>query len=277
VNLYRPFTSQVKAIRQVPILSDSSIDTFKSQAFEPALPAILPHGCFKEYQAIHHWFKLPSPGKWMVNEPYLRPYRDTMVPLEFTKPDGSFQRLHAPLSLFLEYCASPSFFEAFGRLYLAQVQLLDLPAELGANFPIPIHVNQAGKGDVYDTNIWIGAAPTYTPLHRDPNPNLFMQLAGSKTVRLFRPEVGTQIFQDVKTRVGGCKSATFRGEEMMQGEERKLLEDMVWTDNNVASKGQEARLESGDAIFIPMGWWHSIRGVGNGITGSVGDNVPFLV
>src|SRR5438045_2944441 len=138
----RPFNSQVKVIRQVHVLEDSSIDTFNLQAFKPALPASIPHGCFKEYQAIRHWFKPLSPETWAMNEPCLRPYGETMVPLELTKPDGSFQRFRAPLSLFLEYCASPSSFETFGRLYLAQAQLLALPAELGANFPIPLHVSQ---------------------------------------------------------------------------------------------------------------------------------------
>src|SRR6266516_2891177 len=144
VNLYRPFTSQVKAIRQVLVLDDSSIDTFKLQAFKPALPVIFPHGYFKEYQAIQHWFELLSPGMWAMNEPYLKPYGETMIPLELTKPDKSFQRFHAPLSLFLKYCASPSYFETFGRFYLAQAQLLNLPAELSADFPIPPYVSQAG-------------------------------------------------------------------------------------------------------------------------------------
>jgi hypothetical protein len=33
----------------------------------------------------------------------------------------------------------------------------------------------------------IGHPPTYTPLHRDPNPNIFVQLAGEKVVRLLAP------------------------------------------------------------------------------------------
>jgi len=27
-------------------------------------------------------------------------------------------------------------------------------------------------------------------------------------------------------------------------------------------------LEAGDGMFIPKGWWHSVKGVGKGIIGS---------
>jgi hypothetical protein len=131
----------------------------------------------------------------------------------------------------------------------------------------------AGRGDIYDTNLWIGLAPTYTPLHRDPNPNLFVQLAGTKIVRLFEPVVGADIFKRVQKEAGANASAVFRGDEMMKGQERELLENEVWGDKpceNTANRavGYEVQLGRGDGLFIPNGWWHSIKGVGEGITGS---------
>jgi ribosomal protein L16 Arg81 hydroxylase len=62
---------------------------------------------------------------------------------------------------------------------------------------------------------------------------------------------------------------------MMQGQERILLEQAVWDDadsdgtNNVQDEGYEAHLEAGDGLFIPKGWWHSIKGIGEGVTASV--------
>lgn len=103
------------------------------------------------------------------------------------------------------------------RIYLAQASLSDLPSELRNDVPTPEVVLQSGKGDIYDTSIWLGAAPTYTPLHRDPNPNLFVQLAGRKQVRLFRPEVGHGIFAHVQQTIGGDANAIMRGPEMMEG------------------------------------------------------------
>jgi hypothetical protein len=129
---------------------------------------------------------------------------------------------------------------------------------------------KAGKGDVYETSIWLGQAPTYTPLHRDPNPNLFVQLAGKKTVRLFPPKVGSAIFALVQERIGGSGNAVMRGEEMMMGAERAVLEEVVWGGESVyAREAWQAELRAGDGLFIPKGWWHSIKGVGEGMTGSV--------
>ena len=158
------------------------------------------------------------------------------------------------------------------RIYLAQASLSDLPDQLRSDVPTPDLVLKAGKGDIYDTSIWIGAAPTYTPLHRDPNPNLFVQLAGKKRVRMFAPEVGRAVFAHVQQTIGASGSATMRGAEMMEGEERRALEEAVWDDEAEApwrEEGLECEVDAGDGLFIPKGWWHSIKGVGEGMTGSV--------
>jgi hypothetical protein len=156
------------------------------------------------------------------------------------------------------------------HVYLAQATLSDLPETLISDVPTPDIVREAGKGDVYDSSLWLGRAPTYTPLHRDPNPNLFVQLAGKKVVRLFRPEVGHGIFARVQEQIGGTASATMRGEEMMAGPEQKVLEQEVWgTGTSAMRECWEAELDSGDGLFIPKGYWHSVKGVGEGMNGSV--------
>jgi ribosomal protein L16 Arg81 hydroxylase len=57
-----------------------------------------------------------------------------------------------------------------------------------------------------------------------------------------------------------------RGEEMMVGEERNRLQDAVWNDkeiDGVPASGVEARLESGDGLYIPLGWWHAVESTGS--------------
>lgn len=129
-------------------------------------------------------------------------------------------------------------------------------------------VKAAGKGDIYDANIWVGQPPTYTPLHRDPNPNLFVQLASSKRVRLYEPSIGAGIFRDVQRSIGQHSQANLRGEEMMDGPERTALDEAVWG-CSATSAGFEAVVNPGEALFIPKGWWHSIKSVGTGVTASV--------
>lgn len=158
------------------------------------------------------------------------------------------------------------------KMYLAQAPLSDLPKALQYHLPTPAHVLQAGKGDIYGTSVWLGEAPTYTPLHRDPNPNIFVQLAGTKRVRMFNPDVGHFIFASVQRAIGGTANATMRGAEMMEGAERTVLEEAVWgtsMEELIRAEGWECEVNAGDGLFIPKGWWHSLKGVGEGMTGSV--------
>ncbi|KAF2661352.1 Clavaminate synthase-like protein [Lophiostoma macrostomum CBS 122681] len=155
-----------------------------------------------------------------------------------------------------------------GSLYLAQCPLEDLPAEMRADVPQPDMIKQLGRGDIYGSSLWMGRPPTTTPLHRDPNPNLFVQLAGRKVIRLLKPDHGKKVYDKV---TAGSGSANMRGEEMMVGEENDRLESAVWEDQSEHStvKVWEATMESGDGLFIPVGWWHAVRGVGEGVNASV--------
>ncbi|KAI0453876.1 Clavaminate synthase-like protein [Xylaria acuta] len=151
------------------------------------------------------------------------------------------------------------------QLYIAQSDIRSLPPALAEDLPVPEIVKHAGKGDIYSSSIWLGLQPTYTPLHRDPNPNLFCQLAGSKHVRLMRPWVGQSVFRGIRRLLGAPGSSRLRGPEMMDGPELDGLHRAVWVDDrdNTASEIWEAVLDPGDALFIPQGWWHSVRSVGN--------------
>ena len=289
----------------VPVLPDNSLETFRRQAFDHAVPALLPRKSFRQLPATHKWFEKRS-DRLYLNRSYLSRFGATMVPLEMSNND-QFSRTEQSLSFFLECVnASSSTFKAYpkryfsayvpnaravkrtaesndffsastltaptARIYLAQAPIPDLPQLLRDDLPTPELVLKAGKGDIYDSSIWLGEAPTYTPLHRDPNPNLFVQLAGKKVVRLFRPDVGDATFAKVQEATDGSASATMRGQEMMEGAEKHALEQEVWNikdSSEFRSAVWEVELSTGDGLFIPKGWWHSIKGVGEGMTGSV--------
>jgi Cupin-like domain len=183
-----------------------------------------------------------------------------------TPTGGTFHRFSAPLALFLEACAASSSLQP--RLYIAQAQIADLPRQLQDDLPTPTLIKAAGKGDVYDANIWVGLPPTYTPLHRDPNPNLFVQLASSKRVRLYEPSIGAGIFRDVQRSIGQSVQINLRGEEMMEGPEQSALHEAIWG-SSAAGAGFEAVVNPGEALFIPKGWWHTIKSIGTDVTASV--------
>ncbi|KFY32734.1 hypothetical protein V495_08794 [Pseudogymnoascus sp. VKM F-4514 (FW-929)] len=179
-----------------------------------------------------------------------------------------FHSFHAPLELIIAASRQNNGSAQFGlpNLYIAQAQIADLPQQLRNDLPTPELVLKAGKGDVYDANIWIGTPPTFTPLHKDPNPNLFVQLLSSKKVRIFEPRKGQAIFAAVRRKIGASPTAALRGEEMMQGHERVELKEAVWDAANL--EGHEVTVRPGDALFIPKGWWHSIKSEGDGLNAS---------
>lgn len=291
-------TSQ-PSIAYVPIsrLSNTDISTFRKNYFEAEQPVLLPKSTFGTLPACDRWFvqqnERSSVHPRELNYSYLEQFSECVVPLELTpkihvnlnladvergdqENDNTFRRFSAPLSLFLEWTRAHHSHRFI--LYLAQCKLSELPKAFCQDVPTPDLVMQTGRGDIYDTNLWMGIPPTYTPLHRDPNPNMFVQLSGTKQVRMYPPEVGMRLFSRVRMDLGqgaSCEAAAFRGDEMMHGQEKLLLKQAVWDEERdldftaYPSSGYEAVLEAGDGLFIPKGWWHSIQGVGRDIVASV--------
>lgn len=276
-------------------------EKFRQLAFVPEKPLLVtnPGGedTFQTCPAATKWFvhareaanqprQYSSIERLQLNHCYLDQFKGTILPYELIKPanrqletadpaldyminaliadsdpEATFHRFSAPLQLFL--LAQ----ESISQLYIAQAQILDLPKELRDDLPTPDIVREAGKGDVYVTNIWLGCPPTYTPLHKDPNPNLFAQLASRKEVRVFEPSAGREIFAQVQRQLGRNGRESMRGSEMMEGRERELLDNAVWGSD--AKGGYTALVQPMDALFIPKGWWHSIRSIGNDVNASV--------
>lgn len=179
----------------------------------------------------------------------------------------SFFQLFAPLRLLMKAIefnrSRPPGGPGLVSLYIAQSSLSDLPPALLEDLPTPDLVRHAGKGDVYNSSVWLGTEPTYTPLHRDPNPNLFCQLCNTKLVRLMPPAQGDRLFFDVQKRIRQQANSRIRTVDMMEGKERKALHEAVWLSNALPEGLYEAGLEPGDSLFIPNGWWHSVKSKGS--------------
>ncbi|MDF7777152.1 cupin-like domain-containing protein [Sphingomonas sp. AOB5] len=107
--------------------------------------------------------------------------------------------------------------------------------------------------------IWIGPKGTITPWHHDLTNNLLIQMTGRKRVRMVASH-DTPLMRNHRH----CFSS-WKTDELLPGP---------------AAEGRPAVLECeigpGDAVFLPIGWWHHVEGleqhIGMSFTGFAWDN-----
>ncbi|KAI2619998.1 Clavaminate synthase-like protein [Hypoxylon sp. NC1633] len=115
-------------------------------------------------------------------------------------------------------------------------------------------------------NAWFGPPGTITPLHTDPYHNILTQVVGRKYVRLYSPlatermqargkengiEMGNTSMMDVGT-LEGWDTVSDAEESQHTKEEIAAFREVPFLD---------CILEPGDALYIPIGWWHYVRGL----------------
>jgi len=86
--------------------------------------------------------------------------------------------------------------------------------------------------------LWLGPTGTITPLHHDTCNIMFIQIYGRKRVHLFAP-YETALLQDAHAMYAGV--------------------DPEALPRNFPAEPYVVDLGPGDAIFLPIGWWHHVR------------------
>jgi hypothetical protein len=98
--------------------------------------------------------------------------------------------------------------------------------------------------------LWLGPRMTVTPLHRDVSNILFCQVYGRKRFTLISPLDSHRLYNDVGVFAGvDCECPDFERFPRFNGVHK---EDVV--------------LNPGDALFIPVGWWHRVEALDTSIS-----------
>lgn len=98
------------------------------------------------------------------------------------------------------------------------------------------------QGQVF---LWVGPRGTFTPAHHDLTNNLFLQVHGSKEFRLASSLALLELDNDRH-----CYLAS----SLSENDERRRAAGLPPLSFTVT-------LEAGDILFIPLGWWHEVRGL----------------
>lgn len=285
-SLRRAFGVHTQAVRTKSIctplhrpLTAPTLDEFamhlrlENEELQPLLlPYLVKSGDFA-WPAVKSWPLLDQEGRETLAG--LRNDETDSLPVEvevgrrgrgyFDAKLGAWRQLTMPFGLFLDAfvlrsipSTDPSSRDIVG--YLAQQDLLSRSSTLAASCPPLPHTRAGPRGDreQWRCNTWIGPADTFTPLHRDPYENLFVQVVGRKRVHLFPPTSAPHLYlQDSGTQPNTSVVPAER--PLLQSGLQELRAQYPALQEAATHPGAcHTVLEAGDALFIPRGWLHCV-------------------
>ncbi|OJD16029.1 hypothetical protein AJ78_03782 [Emergomyces pasteurianus Ep9510] len=162
--------------------------------------------------------------------------------------------------------------------------------------PIDNKDEESESGDTISDpiiNTWIGPSWTISPLHHDPYHNILVQVVGQKYIRLYSPHTAASQIYPRGMEVVNPSSAP--QQQQQQAEKETVTTSTQEQQIDMSNTSQvdlaaielspaefetweskwpgfsdaeyvETVLKEGECLYIPVGWWHYVRGLQAGIS-----------
>jgi ribosomal protein L16 Arg81 hydroxylase len=218
--------------------SGVSSEEFLEEYYSANLPVVLTDVCDK-------W---PARRRW-TPEYLLRVLGDEEIEVMADRESDPLYEInsnsHKKTMSFSNYIEHVVDADSSNDLYVvANNHLLETPAAepLWRDFKLERRYLRASK-DRQQAFLWFGPAGTVTPLHHDTLNVLFTQIVGEKHVTLISPLETHCVYNDMAVYSKVDPIAPDLDRYPMFSNVRRF----------------DVPVSSGDALFIPAGWWHHVR------------------
>jgi lysine-specific demethylase 8 len=267
---------QPPVTKPIPRVSNISFAAFEAHIHHPANPDLGPEPLIIT-SALSVWPAFTT-GPW--NSPSYLLFRTIsgrrLVPIETGRSyvDAGWGQSIIPFKKFLEtYITNPSSTPG----YLAQHDLFTQIPSLRNDIAIPDYCYTtpspphhssplASKHAAFPRledpvlNAWFGPAGTISPLHTDPYHNILTQVVGSKYVRLYAPRESAKLYargvEDGGVDMQNTSAVDVGVWEGWDGSVEEAREKWPLVEG---AEFVDCVLGEGDALYIPVGWWHYVR------------------
>ena len=234
---------------QVPRVSDLSQDAFLHQYYARNLPVVLA-GAAAGWPAVARW--TPDYLKQRIGDHMVQVQADRT-----SDPDYElYKDRHARQMPFSDFLDRITRADGTGNdLYMTAYNASENDGALSAirgdmgmidRYLDPTADNRHGL-------MWIGPAGTVTPMHHDLTNNLLVQVVGRKVVKLVPAIQADAMYNHVHvfSALGDIERPDFEAERFPDFAQARVL---------------DVALLPGDALFLPIGWWHQVRSLDFSVT-----------
>ncbi|KAI9297048.1 Clavaminate synthase-like protein [Neoconidiobolus thromboides FSU 785] len=206
---------------------------------------------------INDWDAL---NKWQDMEWWIKHHGTTLVPVELDRYDKIDSKTELPLTLYIKLFMQSNLKAQLKDIpnygYLAQYPLLNFIPQLQQDIKIPTLLN-CGRVGFEQMMLWMGPENTITPIHFDPYENLFVQIKGSKYLRLYN--------NTYKDRLYPFKEKYLSNTSRIDPENL----DVSLFPNAVDVPYIDTIINEGDMLYLPKGWWHYVKALSPSISLSI--------